>query len=45
MCLCRSMEWTYNNRMKCWVTEVGVSGLFELQRDEIVNGEVSRTSL
>lgn len=37
---CRSMAWSYNTRMECWVTQVGVAGLFRLTRQELVNGLV-----
>jgi cytosine/adenosine deaminase-related metal-dependent hydrolase len=31
------MEWAYNQRMECWIAQVGVSGTFKLVREETLN--------
>lgn len=33
----RSMEWAYNSRMECWISQVGMSGTFKLTREEKLN--------
>lgn len=31
------MEWAYNSRMECWISQVGMSGTFKLTREEKLN--------
>lgn len=39
-CLQRTMNWTYDYRFDCYITDVAMRGKFLLTRDELVNGEV-----